>query len=123
MPKDTLRGRRILIAEDEYFIADELSTELVEAGAEMMGPVASVKSGLQLLATETVPDAASLDVNLGGENVYPLADALIARGVPFVFMTGYDQASIPASYAHIRCVEKPAGPETVLMELEKLLRI
>ena len=117
MPKDKLQGRRILIAEDEYFIADELSFALEGVGAEMMGPVASVKGGLHLLATEAVPDAASLDVNLGGEKVYPLADALIARGVPFVFMTGYDQASIPASYAHIGCVEKPAGPETVLMEL------
>jgi CheY-like chemotaxis protein len=86
-----------------------------------MGPVASVKSGLHMLATNKAPDAASLDVNLGGETVYPLADALIARDVPFVFMTGYDQATIPAAYAHIRRLEKPFEPETVLMALERLL--
>lgn len=122
MPNGTLQGRLILVAEDEYFLADELDRMLREAGAEMLGPVASVEGGLRILASSTVLDAASLDVNLGGETVYRLADALVARAVPFLFTTGYDQGAIPASYAHIRRLEKPVEPKTVLMELEKLLK-
>ena len=122
MPEGTLQGRHILVVEDEYFLADELQITLEDAGAEMLGPVASVQGGLCILEGSTLPDAASLDVSLGGETVYPLADALIARGVPFVFTTGYDQAAIPSSYAHIRRLEKPVEPETVLMELGKLCR-
>ncbi|CAA2100142.1 hypothetical protein MBUL_00522 [Methylobacterium bullatum] len=122
MPDDTLQGRRILVAEDEYFLADELSSALRKAGAEMLGPVASVQGGLRILERSTAPDAASLDVNLGGENVYPLADALIARAVPFVLTTGYDQADVPDAYAHIRRLEKPVEVATVMRALEDLFR-
>jgi CheY-like chemotaxis protein len=122
MPESLLKGRRILIVEDEYFLADELNGLLQEVGAEMLGPVACVENGLHILSGGQVPDAASLDVNLGGETVYPLADALIARAVPFVFTTGYDRAAIPPAYAHIRRLEKPVEPEMVLRELEQLLR-
>ena len=122
MPESLLKGRRILIIEDEYFLADELNRVLLQAGAETLGPVASVEGGFRILASSTVLDAASLDVNLGGESVYRLADALMARAVPFVFTTGYDQAAIPAAYAHIHRLEKPVEPETVLEELASLLR-
>lgn len=122
MPHSIFQGRRILVAEDEYFLADELRRELQDAGAEMLGPVASVRSGLQILEAPTKPDAASLDVNLGGECVYPLADVLIARSVPFVFTTGYDQGVIPDAYAHVLRLEKPVEPETVLAAIETLLK-
>ena len=122
MPDGTLQGRHILDVEDEYFLADELNLVLEDAGAETLGPVASVESGLRILQGSTVPDAASLDVNLSGETVYRLADALMARGVPFLFTTGYDPAAIPAPYAHIRCLEKPVALTKVLSELQKLLK-
>ena len=122
MSDSVFQDRRILIVEDEYLQADELNALLEDAGAEMLGPVACVENGLRILSGGQVPDAASLDINLCGEAVYPLADALIACAVPFVFTTGYDQAAIPAGYAHIRRLEKPAEPETVLMELAKLLK-
>ena len=122
MPVRSLRGRRILVVEDEYFLADELNLVLKDAGAVTVGPVASVDGGLNLLAASSVLDAASLDVNLGEESVYRLADVLMARAVPFLFTTGYDHAAIPAPYAHILHQKKPVEPETVLMELGKLVR-
>ena len=72
MPEGMLQGRHILVVEDEYFLADELQITLEDAGAEMLGPVASVQGGLRILEGSTLPDAASLDVSLGGETVYPL---------------------------------------------------
>lgn len=122
MPRSIFQGRRIFIAEDEYFLADELRRAVQSAGADMLGPVASVRSGLEILGACTKPDAASLDVNLGGECVYPLADILIARSVPFVFTTGYDQGVIPHAYAHVLRLEKPVEPQTVLAAIETLLK-
>lgn len=121
MLKDALQGLHILVVEDDYFLADDLRRELRGAGVKTFGPVASVQGGLKTLEQSTTLDAASLDVNLGGEYVYPLADALIARAVPFLFTTGYDQAMIPKAYAHIRRLEKPITPPEVLTELAKLL--
>lgn len=118
----TLRGRRIFIAEDEYFLADDLRRELQDVGAQMLGLVAFVQDGLRILEGSAAPDAASLDVNLDGECVFPLADVLTAQSVPFIFTTGYDQSVIPNAYAHIRRLEKPVDPQIVLMELEKLLK-
>ena len=102
-----LQGRRVLVAEDEYMVARALRLKLAEAGAQVLGPVSSVALGLQQLQDDGPPDVALLDVNLGGEMVYPLADALLARGVPLVFATGYDAWAIPARYAHLPRCEKP----------------
>ena len=121
MPDGRLHGRRILIVEDEFLQAMELDTALREAGAEILGPAASVTDALCILANGVLPDAASLDVNLDGQSVYPLADALASHGVPFVFTTGYDKPTIPASYVRNRCLKKPVDPETVIETLGKLL--
>ena len=103
----TLRDRRILVVEDEYMVAEDLRIELEEMGAEVLGPVPSVAGALALLARGARPDAAILDVNLGGEMVFPLAEALRERGVPFMFATGYDAWSLPAAYAEVPRCEKP----------------
>ena len=121
MPDGTLHGRRILVVEDEFFLADDLSRALRKAGAVVLGPVATVQNELDLLAAGAVPDAVSLDLNLGGDSAHLLADALIARAVPFVFTTGYEQADIPDRYAQVPHLEKPVEPETVLAALANLL--
>ena len=121
MSAGSLSRRRVLAVEDEYFIAEELEEALRQAGATVLGPVPSVDGALALLRSEAAPEAAILDVNLCGEMVYPVADFLIARGVPFVFATGYDQTVLPERYAAIRRLEKPFEPPEILRELGRLL--
>jgi CheY-like chemotaxis protein len=106
----SLAGRRILLVEDEYFIADDMVGYFESRGADIVGPVASVRGALDLLASTKHLDAAILDVNLFGELAYPVADALLERGVPFVFATGYDGAVIPSRFSSVLRCEKPVAP-------------
>ena len=100
-------GSHILVVEDEYLLADEIRQLLEAAGAVVVGPVATVADALTLLDEERV-DAAILDVHLGDELVFPVAEELENRLVPFVFATGYDPAFIPARYSGFALCEKPA---------------
>jgi CheY-like chemotaxis protein len=102
-----LAGCRVLVVEDEYLIADELGRALQEHGAEMIGPVVGLDEALAVVATEDRIDGAVMDLNLRGQFAFPLADALEARQVPFVFATGYDSAVIPRRYQHVPRWEKP----------------
>lgn len=100
--------RRVLVVEDDYLMAQDIWHELDGLGLEVIGPVPSVEGALALLASgATLPDAAILDVNLGGAMVFPVAEVLRDRGVPFVFATGYDPWSLPQAYAGVPCFEKP----------------
>ncbi len=101
------RLRRILVAEDETIQAEVLQQELEDLGVDVLGPVRSVAAALALLAAGTPLDAAILDVKLGGEMAFPVAEALRARRIPFIFATGYDPSSLPSAYAHVPCCEKP----------------
>lgn len=116
-PAETLRGRRVLVVEDDYFLADRLARELRGMGAAVVGPVGSVEDALDLIAAEGRPDGAVVDVNLHGEMAFPVVDALKALGVPTVFATGYDHESLPADYAAIPCCQKPVDPERVARAL------
>jgi DNA-binding LytR/AlgR family response regulator len=107
MQSDALAGRRVLVVEDEYLLAAEVVKDIRALGAEVIGPVATVDDALDLLAETERLDAALLDLNLCGEMAFPIADALMERGVPFVFATGYDRFAIPPRYAAVRRFEKP----------------
>ncbi len=122
-PQASLTGRRVLVVEDEYFFADDLSRALAQLGAEVLGPVATREEALDLLASGERIDLAVLDINLQGESVFPVVDTLIEQGVPFLFATGYDQASVPARYQHVPCWEKPFDPHTLAQALAKLMRV
>ena len=87
----------------------------------MLGPVPSFETSLDLLGREAMLDAAVVDVDLGGERADPVADALLVRGVPFVFTTGYDRASLVERHAAVRRLEKPVEATIVLRESERLL--
>ncbi|MGN6376858.1 MAG: response regulator [Sphingomonas sp.] len=106
-PDQRIAGRRILIVEDEYLLAEDLRQELVDAGAEVLGPVASVAAAIGVIDAEPTIDMAVLDVNLGEEMVFPAADALARRNVPFAFITGYDAATLPPRYADVQQLGKP----------------
>ena len=104
---DTLSGRRILIVEDEYIIAADLAQSLEGLGAKLIGPAGSVADALALIARERAIDVAVLDVTLGSEKIFPVADVLQARGVAFVFATGHDAWIVPTAYANAPHFKKP----------------
>ncbi len=83
-----LSGMRIMVVEDEPLLAMASADLLADSGCAVAGPVSSVKQGMQLIEQEAI-DGAILDINLRGEMVFPLADALAERSIPFVYVTGY----------------------------------
>lgn len=121
MVEPILQGRRILVVEDEYFLADDVRDALTQAGAEVLGPAPSVEEAAALIAQEARIDAAVLDVNLRGDLVFPVADALRARGVPFAFATGYDRWTLPDRFTDALRVEKPLQARTIADMLAPLL--
>ena len=117
---DRLAGKQILVVEDEYFIASDLRRALVAEEALVIGPVSSLAAGLDLAEREGIA-AALLDVNLEGDSSLAIADRLAARGVPFVFVTGYDDWALPDAYRHVPRISKPFAVPTVLAALDQLL--
>jgi DNA-binding NarL/FixJ family response regulator len=115
-----LSGKRILVVEDEYFIASDLKNALCGEEAIVIGPAADLERGLTLLE-EAVPDAAILDVNLEGSDSYPIAKLLAERGIPFLFLTGYDSWSLPEPYRAYPRLAKPFSIEVALEQVAGLL--
>ena len=102
----SLDGRHILVIEDEHIVAEALSRCLRTCGAEIIGPAATVEQALKLIEMNEQIDGALLDIDLRGIRAYAVADDLIARGVPFVFATGYE-TTIPDRYRHVTVIQKP----------------
>ena len=88
-------------------IAADFAYMLGERGVDVIGPAGSVADALALIDAEDAFDGAVLDINLGEEMVYPVADELARRGLPFVFATGYSALVVPAAYADVPRIEKP----------------
>jgi len=110
------RGLRVLIVEDEYLVAQDLADRFQNLGVDVLGPAGTVAEGLKLAGSGDI-HAAVLDVNLRGERVYPVADLLRLKGIPFVFASGYGGELEPTAYSNIpRCV-KPVDFETLTQEL------
>ncbi len=106
-------SRRVLVVEDEYIIAADLADALADLAIEVVGPAGNAAQALALIAAERL-DGAILDINLNGEEAYPVADALIARHVPVVFATGYDRSAIRPPYEDIPRCEKPVEGRRVV---------
>jgi CheY-like chemotaxis protein len=105
--EQSLLQRRVLLVEDSYLLALDLSNELVRIGAEVLGPFADLDTAFALVRSERQIDAAVIDINLNGESSYQLVDELVRRDIPVVFSTGYDQDAVPYRLRHIRVFSKP----------------
>jgi PAS domain S-box-containing protein len=105
-------AKTIMVVEDEALVALSLHDFLSELGYSVVGPVGRVTEALRILNQRPV-DAAILDVNLAGEFVYPLAELLRTRNIPFVFATGYSAESIDPRFGDISVLQKPIDRQTL----------
>ena len=108
--RQTVGNNRIMIVEDEVLVALALTDYLTDLGFSIVGPFTRLADAKHAVAQGHV-DAAVLDVNLGGEPIYPLAEILVGRDVPFVFTTGYGAESIDARFRHVPVLQKPIEQE------------
>ena len=99
-------GNRLLLVEDEALTGMMMSDMLTELGFHVIGPFGRLADAMAAVGREDF-QAAVLDVNLDGEMVYPVADAVLARGVPFVFVTGYSAEGIDRRFAKVPVLQKP----------------
>ncbi len=113
----SFKGRRLLVVEDDYFIVEGLLRGLEQAGMEVIGPVPNLGQAMVLLGSTQHLDGAILDVSLQGEMVFPLADALNSRNIPFVFLTGYEPAMVPARFKDIKHCDKSVNLDTLITSL------
>lgn len=106
-PAFAAASRRVLLVEDDYLVAEDLAHDLEHRGLIVDGPVATCQDALALLVSPRRPDLAILDVRVRDGDVFPLADELERRGIPFVFATAYDPGEVPERFAHVACWQKP----------------
>ena len=109
---------RILVVEDESLLAMELEELLQSEGYSIVGPFSNLARATESALHETI-DLALLDTNLNGEMVYPLADNLSARGIPFIFLTGYGASNLPERFRAAPRMAKPYDPASLTRELSR----
>lgn len=102
-----LRGKTVLVMEDEYFIADDIALALARIGADVVGPFGHIEHGIARLKQKPKIDLAVLDINLNGAKVFDLAAELQDTDVPFIFATGYGYGFVPERFANVPRWEKP----------------
>ena len=122
MNANDLSGVRILIVEDDYYLATDAETTLRSAGATILGPCGDEGSALAIVAGETL-DCAILDVNLGPGPSFHLATTMRTRGIPFVFVTGYDHDVIPDEFGDVARLQKPYLEHHLHNAIARLLRV
>ena len=114
-----LKGSSILLVEDEMLVAMLLESVLEQEGCKVIS--AGFVEQATRLATEQAIDAAILDVNLHGKRSYPVADALSARGIPFLFATGYGDVDLKTLFPDNLVIAKPFDPDEVITALTSLI--
>jgi DNA-binding response OmpR family regulator len=109
---------RILLVEDEFFVAVMLEDDLRAAGFSTLGPFRTLASAREAACREQF-NLAVLDINLNGEAVYPLADELLARGIPLLFLSGY--VELPERFKAAPQLSKPHNPEALVKLIRRMV--
>ncbi|WP_269716028.1 response regulator [Caulobacter sp. NIBR2454] len=114
-----LKSLRILVVEDEALVSMLVEDMLEDLGCVVVGPAAELEEAL-VLARDGEIDAALLDVNLGGRPIFPVADVLKARGVPFAFASGYGEAGLSEEHRGSAVLQKPFRESDLKRVLEEI---
>jgi CheY-like chemotaxis protein len=118
---DCLSGLRVLVVEDELILAMELEDLLRQLGCTVLDALPTIQQALRVLASEQ-PDFAVLDVNLNGQRVTPMAEALREQGVPFVLVTGYGRERLPEeALQDAPCLRKPVNGKQLARAISDVL--
>jgi CheY-like chemotaxis protein len=119
MTRSASARRRVLVVEDEMLIGMLLEDMLTDLGYEVVKVVPRLKDALAAVESDSF-DLAILDVHLQGESAFPVADALIARNLPFVFATGYGERGLPESYRERPVLQKPFARDDLERALQQI---
>lgn len=119
-PVPSLRGRRILIVEDDMLVFMLLEELLLDLGCTFLGPATHLAKAAELAGSETM-DGAILDLNVGGREVYPVADKLAERRIPFAFVTGYSAGHVSERYRDRPVLRKPFKLDDLARTIESLV--
>jgi CheY-like chemotaxis protein len=118
-----LAGLRVLVVEDEMLVSLLIEEVLTDHRCTIVGPYSAVPPAVEAAMNEAI-DVALLDVNIGGSKVYPVANALAARHIPFLFLSGYGPSAIPRDRPDWRVCSKPfRAAELIGMLSEQVARI
>jgi len=118
----TPRGAlRVLLVEDEFLIALTMERMLHRFGVEVVGPIGSLAEAVEIACTAEL-DGAVLDVNIDGEKIYPCAEQLGDRGIPFILTTGYAAANLPERYRTAARLGKPFSEAELRSALERTFK-
>lgn len=115
-----MKNARVLVVEDEYFVALEVAELIRDLGAEVLGPFPRVPAALEAISRET-PHAAVLDVRLNGDLSTPIAEELLSRGVPFLLATGHEAIDLPPVLREAPRVAKPFDRDALRREIAAML--
>lgn len=120
MTEAILGGRRVLVVEDEVLVAMLVETALEDEHCTVVGPFSSLGEALQAARSEVL-DLAVLDINLAGELVFPVAEVLSERGVPFLLLSGYGEVALPRNGSHWPICTKPFRMDELVAVLGRLM--
>lgn len=116
------KAGRLFIVEDEMLVAMELASALTAEGWDVIGPAATIEEAFELLGQGDSPDIAVLDINLNGQLVYPIAELLQTRGIPFLFCTGYESPHHDDRYRDCPIIRKPTNLRQMSEELRRMAK-
>lgn len=114
--KKRLEGLHVLVAEDDHVQCDGIVACITEYGATVVGPAHNLPEASQLVSSNAI-DIALVDIDLGDGDTFDFARTLQAKGLPFIFATGYNCRKVPAAFKHVQCLEKPFTEHSLVSSL------